>query len=55
MIKLQTLEPYGMNGINEYQRIIAKNGIHRMFEIGYYQKQARDNKGFTHSFFYITS
>ena len=23
MIKLQTLEPYGMNGINEYQIIIA--------------------------------
>ena len=33
MIKLQTLEPYGMNGINEYQRIIAKKGLHRMFEI----------------------
>ena len=33
MIKLQTLEPYGMHGINEYQRIIAKNGLHRMFEI----------------------
>ena len=33
MIKLQTLEPYGMNGINEYQRIIAKNGLHKMFEI----------------------
>ena len=44
MIKLQTLEPYGINGINEYQRIIAKNGLHRMFEIGYYQKQAGDNK-----------
>ena len=36
MIKLQTLEPYGMNGINEYQRIIAKKGLHRMFEIWYY-------------------
>ena len=33
MIKLQTLEPYGMNGINEYQRIIAKNSLHRMLEI----------------------
>ena len=33
MIKLQTLEPYGMNGINEYQRIIAKNGLHGMFEV----------------------
>ena len=33
MIKLQTLESYGMNGINEYQRIIAKKGLHRMFEI----------------------
>ena len=33
MIKLQTLEPYGMNGINEYQRIIATNGLHRMFEM----------------------
>ena len=33
MAKLQTLEPYGMNGINEYQRIIAKNGLHRMFEV----------------------
>ena len=33
MIKLQTLEPYGMNGINEYQKIIARKGLHRMFEI----------------------
>ena len=33
MIKLQTLEPYRMNGNNEYQRIIAKNGLHIMFEI----------------------
>ena len=33
MIMLQTLEPYGMSGIIEYQRIIAKNGLHRMFEI----------------------
>ena len=33
MIKLQTLELYGLNGINEYQRIIAKKGLHRMFEI----------------------
>ena len=33
MIKLQSLEPYGMNRINEYQRIIAKNGLHRMFEV----------------------
>ena len=30
MIKLQTLEPYVMNKINEYQRIIAKKGFHRM-------------------------
>ena len=33
MIKLQTLEPYGMNEINEYQRIMAKKGLRRMFEI----------------------
>ena len=33
MIKLQTLEPFGMNGINEYQRIIAKKGLQRMSEI----------------------
>ena len=33
MIKLQNLEPYRMIGINEYQRIIAKNGLHRMFDI----------------------
>ena len=46
MIKLQTLEPYGMNGLNKYQRIIAKNGLHRMFEIGYYQKQAGTTKGY---------
>ena len=31
MIKLQTLDPYRMNGIIEYQRVIAKNGLHRMF------------------------
>ena len=33
MINLQTLESHGINGVNEYQRIIAKNGLHRMFEI----------------------
>ena len=32
IIKLQTLGNYGMNGINEYQRIFAKNGLRNMFE-----------------------
>ena len=26
MIKLNTLEPYGLNGINEYERIVKKIG-----------------------------
>ena len=27
MIKLNTLEPFGLNGINEYERIIKKQGL----------------------------
>ena len=32
MIKLNTLEPYGLNGINEYERIIKKRGLKVMFD-----------------------
>ena len=32
MIKLNTLEPHGMNSINEYERIIQKSGLKTMFE-----------------------
>ena len=33
MIKLNTLEPYGLNGINEYARIVRKSGLRNMFDI----------------------
>ena len=33
MIKLNTLEPYGLNGINEYERIVKKSGLRNMFDI----------------------
>ena len=33
MIKLNTLEPYGLNGINEYQRIVRKSGRRNMYDI----------------------
>ena len=33
MIKLNTLEPYGLNGINEYERIVRKSGLRNMFDI----------------------
>ena len=32
MIKLNTLEPYGLNGINEYEGIIKKQGLKVMFD-----------------------
>ena len=32
MIKLNTLEPFGLNGINEYERIIKKQGLKVMFD-----------------------
>ena len=32
MIKLNTLEPHGLNGINEYERIIKKRGLKVMFD-----------------------
>ena len=32
MIKLNTLEPYGLNGINEYERIVKKSGLRNMFD-----------------------
>ena len=32
MIKLNTLEPFRLNGINEYERIIKKQGLKIMFE-----------------------
>ena len=32
MIKLNTLEPFGLNGINEYERIIKKQGLKIMFD-----------------------
>ena len=33
MIKLNTLEPYGLNGINEYERIVRKSGLRNMFDM----------------------
>ena len=33
MIKLNTLEPYGLNGINEYERIVRKSGLKTTFDI----------------------
>ena len=33
MIKLNTLEPYGLTGINEYERIVRKSGLRNMFDI----------------------
>ena len=33
MIKPTTLEPYGLNGINEYERIVRKSGLRNMFDI----------------------
>ena len=32
MIKLNTLESFGLNGINEYERIIKKLGLKIMFD-----------------------
>ena len=32
MIKLNTLEPYGLNGIYEYERIVKKLGLRNMFD-----------------------
>ena len=32
MITLNTLEPYGLNGINEYERIVTKSGLRNMFD-----------------------
>ena len=32
MIKLNMLEPFGLNGINEYKRIIKKQGLKIMFD-----------------------
>ena len=32
MIKLNTLELFGLNGINEYERIIKKQGVKVMFD-----------------------
>ena len=32
MIKLNTLEPYGLNEINEYERIDKKSGLWNMFD-----------------------
>ena len=32
MIKLNTLEPFGLNGINEYERIIKKQLLKIMFD-----------------------
>ena len=32
MIKLNTLEPFGLNGINEYERIIKKQGVKITFD-----------------------
>ena len=33
MIKLNTLKPYGLNGINEYERIARKAGLRKMFDM----------------------
>ena len=33
MIKLNTLEPYGLNGINEYERIVRRSGLRNMFDV----------------------
>ena len=32
MIKLNTLEPYGLNGINKYERIVKNSGLRNMFD-----------------------
>ena len=32
MVKLNTLEPHGMNSINEYERIVKKSGLRVMFD-----------------------
>ena len=32
MIKLNTLEPYGLNGINKYERILKKRGLKVMLD-----------------------
>ena len=32
MLKLNTLEPHGMNNINEYERIVKKKGLRVMFD-----------------------
>ena len=32
MIKLNIIEPYGLNGINEYERTIKKRGLKVMFD-----------------------
>ena len=31
-IYMNTLEPFGLNGINEYERIIKKQGLKVMFD-----------------------
>ena len=33
MVKLNTLEPYGLNGISEYERVVRKSGLRNMFDI----------------------
>ena len=33
MIKLNTSEPYGLNGINEYERTVRKFDLRNMFDI----------------------
>ena len=33
MIKLSILEPYGLNGTSEYERIVRKFGLRNMFDI----------------------
>ena len=32
MVKLNMLEPHGMNSINEYERIVKKSGLRVMFD-----------------------
>ena len=32
IIKLNTLEPYGLNRINECERIVTKSGLRNMFD-----------------------